>query len=249
MPEDNDNITQAPGGTGASAPINRISIWLGIVTSVITVALTVYTAYNKSKIDLLEDKLKERTTTIEESREKVERYKWVFSLYNDLTDTDARKSKFTGALITLALTDSESTKLFSGLQASSDKVLQNLGKNGLVTVSNSTIVSLVSKIDTQSVPDRTSAVGELEKNYASSPVAITLVLNLYNPDNIKTMSANGMINGLFYLNRTKAEVWSKQQIEQGREVAARISALNPGAKTKTELKNFMMFLNTASGGI
>ncbi|ASU35859.1 hypothetical protein [Mucilaginibacter xinganensis] len=249
MPAENEAPATATQQSNKPPLTGNISVWLGIITSIITVALTIYTAYNKAKIDGLEDKLKERSTTIEESREKVERYKWVFSLYQDLTDTDKRKSKFAGSLITLALTDAESTKLFAGLQTSTDKVLQNLGKNGLTTIGNGTIVALVSKIDTLSVPDRTSAVGELEKNYASSPVAITLVLNLYNPDNIKTMSSNGVINGLYYLNRTTAKVWSRQQIDQGREVAARIAALNPGTKTKNELANFVKFLNKASGGI
>ena len=249
MQADNDEANPVPKQVNNSLFTNNVSVWLGVITSIITVALTIYTAYNKAKIDSLEDKLKERSATVEESREKVDRYKWVFSLYNDLTDTDKRKSKFAGSLITLALTDAESKKLFNGLQTTSDKVLQNLGKNGLISLNNSTIVSLVSKIDTLSVPDRTSAVGELEKDYASSPVAITLVLNLYNPDNIKTMSSNGLINGLYYLNRTIAKVWSKQQIEQGKEVAARIAALNPGAKTKNELANFIRFLNNASGGI
>jgi hypothetical protein len=249
MPKDNDETNPIPKQGNNPLFTNNVSVWLGIITSIITVALTIYTAYNKAKIDSLEDKLKERSATVEESREKVDRYKWVFSLYNDLTDTDKRRSKFAGSLITLALTDTESKKLFSGLQTSSDKVLQNLGKNGLSSLNNATIVSLVSKIDTLSVPDRTSAVGELEKNYASSPVAITLVLNLYNPDNIKTMSSNGVINGLYYLNRTTAKVWSKQQIEQGKEVTARIAALNPGAKTQKELANFIRFLNNASGGI
>jgi len=249
MPADNDETKPAPKQVNSPPFTNNVSVWLGIITSIITVALTIYTAYNKAKIDSLEDKLKERSATVEESRERVDRYKWVFSLYNDLTDTDKRRSKFAGSLITLALTDTESKKLFSGLQTSSDKVLQNLGKNGLVSLNNATIVSLVSKIDTLSIPDRTSAVGELEKHYASSPVAITLVLNLYNPDNIKTMSSNGVINGLYYLNRTIPKVWSKQQIEQGKEVASRIAVLNPGTKTQKELANFITFLSKASGGI
>jgi hypothetical protein len=46
------------------------------------------------------------------------------------------------------------------------------------------------------------------------------------------MSSNGIIDGLFYLNRTNPKAWSPQQITKGKEVADRIAALNPGLKQK-----------------
>jgi len=217
---------------------SRISFWIGIITSVTTVALAVYTGFNKARIDGLEAKLNDRHETVEESTERVERYKWVFSMYKDLTDADQRKSKFTAGLITLALSDSESTKLFSALRSSSDTVLQKLGTNGFATVENSRIAALVAKVDTSSAGDRINAVGELEKNYASSNYAITLILDLYNPDNISRMSGNGLINGLYYLNSTNITAWNPQQIKRGKEIYDRLVLLKPGDKTTAELTKF-----------
>ena len=117
-----------------------------------------------------------------------------------------------------------------------------------MAISNDDIAALVSKIDTSSSPDRIKAVGELENKYASSPPAITMVLNLYNPDNITTLSPDGIINGLYYLNRTNVKVWNKQQIKQGQDAAVRIAALNPGKNTNKELANFKTFLALAATG-
>ncbi|MGN6395560.1 MAG: hypothetical protein ACTHMI_08340 [Mucilaginibacter sp.] len=225
---------------------NNVSFWVGVVTSIATVGLAIYTGVNKGKIDQLETELNTRHEKLEETKEKIERYKWVFSMYKDLTDTDERKSKFSSSLITLALSDTESTKLFGALSSSSDKVLQNLGRNGFVTAENSRVAALVAKFDTTSVNDRINAVGELEKNYASSNYAITSVLELYNPDNIKRMSGNGLINGLYYLNTTNPKAWNPQQIKQGKEIADRLTGLNPGDKTISEVNKFRQLLSKAT---
>lgn len=243
-------------GTGneqAGKPLftNTLTAWIGVITSVVTIILTVYTTSNKVRLDRLENDFKERATKIEESKERVERYKWVHDLYIDLNDNDKRKKNFTVGLITLALDANESKRLFSALQTSNDTVLQSVGQSGLKAlkaVDNPGITALVSKIDTSSAPDRKKAVGDLENNYASSPPAITMVLNLYNPDNIITLSPDGIINGLYYLNRTNAKVWNQQQIKQGQEVADRIAALNPGPNTNKELVNFRSLLTLAAKG-
>jgi len=247
-PKEVDNATDK-----TSKPLisNTVSAWIGIVTSVITIVLTIYTTSNKVRLDQLETDFKDRSTKVEESKERVERYKWVYSLYNDLNDVDKRKKNFTVGLITLALTDAESKKLFSALQTSGDTVLQSVGQSGLKAlkaIGNEDIAALISKIDTSSSPDRIKAVGELENKYASSPPAITMVLNLYNPDNITTLSPDGIINALYYLNRTNIKVWNKQQIKQGQDAAVRIAALNPGKNTNKELANFKAFLALAATG-
>ena len=239
------------GQTGKPLFSSTVTAWIGVITSVITIILTIYTTSNKVRLDQLETDFKDRSTKVEESKERVERYKWVYSLYNDLNDVDKRKKNFTVGLITLALTDVESKKLFSALQTSGDTVLQSVGQSGLKAlkaIGNEDITALVSKIDTSSSADRIKAVGELENKYASSSPAITMVLNLYNPDNITTLSPDGIINGLYYLNRTNARVWNKQQIKQGQDAAVRIAALNPGKNTSKELVNFKSLLTRAATG-
>ncbi len=88
---------------------DRLTRWIGIVGSLITVVLTGWNAYTKSQIDQreaalkqLELGLKERSAGLEESRERVERYKWVLGLFPDLVATDERKRNFTVNLIRLA---------------------------------------------------------------------------------------------------------------------------------------------------
>jgi hypothetical protein len=230
---------------------NTITAWIGVITSVITIILTIYTTSNKVRLDQLETDFKDRSTKIEESKERVERYKWVYSLYSDLNNTDKRKKNFTVGLITLALNDAESKKLFSALQTSNDTLLQSVGQSGLKVLKaadNADITALVSKIDTSSKADRLKAVDELEKSYTTSSLAITMVLNIYNPDNITTLSPDGIINGLYFLNMTTPGVWNQQQIKQAQGVTERIAALNPGPNTNRELAKFKSLLLIAARG-
>src|SRR5438876_9995698 len=73
--------------------MDRLSTFVGVVGSIVTISLTLWNTHTKSLIDEregrlkdLEASLKERTTGIEESKERVDRYKWVFSLFGDLND-------------------------------------------------------------------------------------------------------------------------------------------------------------------
>ncbi|AYL97403.1 hypothetical protein [Mucilaginibacter celer] len=231
---------------------NTVTVWIGIISSIITIILTVYTTSNKVRLDKLENSLNERSTEVEESKERVARYQWVYSLYGDLNSTDVRRKNFAVGLITLALNDNESKKLFSALQTSTDTVLQSVGQSGLRALKASTVntelASLISKVDTSNTAARISAVGELEKKYASSPEAITQILNFYSSGNIATLSPDGIINGLYFLNRTDPTVWSQQQIQQGQDIMQRILALKPGPNTAKELKKFKTILETAARG-
>ncbi|SDF63480.1 hypothetical protein SAMN05216464_12245 [Mucilaginibacter pineti] len=230
---------------------NTLTVWIGIITSITTIVLTIYTTSNKVRLDQLETDFKDRSAKVEESKERVERYKWVYSLYSDLNNTDVRKKNFTVGLITLALNDQESKKLFSALQTSNDTLLQGVGQSGLKAlkaIANNDIAVLVSKIDTSNYNERVKAVGKLESDYIASPPAITMVLNLYNPDNIVTLSPDGIINGLYFLNRTNPKAWNQQQIKQGQDVTDQIKTLNPGPNTLKELAKFNKILTQAAKG-
>ncbi|PWK75312.1 hypothetical protein LX99_03805 [Mucilaginibacter oryzae] len=244
-PEENKEVTKP-------AFSNTVTVWIGIVSSIITIILTVYTTSNKVRLDKLENSLNERSTEIEESKERVARYQWVYSLYGDLNSTDVRRKNFAVGLITLALNDNESKKLFSALQTSTDTVLQSVGQSGLralkASAINTELASLISKVDTSNTAARISAVGELEKKYASSPEAITQILNFYSNENISTLSPDGIINGLYFLNRTDPTVWSQQQVQQGQDIIQRILALKPGPNTEREVKKFRVILQTAAKG-
>ncbi|MFD1143458.1 hypothetical protein ACFQ4C_20195 [Larkinella insperata] len=69
-------------GNGESE--SKATALIGIIGSVVTILLTIWNTYTKSVIDAqekglqeLEIRLKERAAGLEESRERVERYRWV----------------------------------------------------------------------------------------------------------------------------------------------------------------------------
>ena len=79
----------------------QITLWIGIAGTVITLVLTVWNSHTKSLIDKREEdlkslelKLKDRVTGVEESKERVDRYKWVFSLYPVLNGKDDKEKNF-----------------------------------------------------------------------------------------------------------------------------------------------------------
>ena len=74
-------------------PENAIVRQIGVVGSVVTILLTLYNTFvietQQNSLKELEIKLQERATGLDESRERVDRYKWVLSLFPALEDTDA----------------------------------------------------------------------------------------------------------------------------------------------------------------
>jgi hypothetical protein len=227
----------------------QITLWVGVVGSLVTISLTIWNAHTKSQIDAreeelraLEIKLKERTTGIEESKEKVDRYKWVLSLFPDLNETDEKKKNFTISLIRLALTRDEAEQLFASLQTSPNKELQSIGQSGSASVQIEPIALLVTQMNASTAEVRKSAVAALERDYNSSPQAITLILRGYDQDKVNGLSPSGIINGLYFLSATDPNAWNQQQVETGKQVISRIEARDPGAQTKAALDAFRSLL-------
>ncbi|MCX6306992.1 MAG: hypothetical protein NT040_18670 [Bacteroidetes bacterium] len=245
----NSAISSKPLPNGNRSFYEKISFWIGIAGSVLTICLTAWNANTKMHIDereaelkSLELKLKERSAGVEESKERVERYKWVISLFPNLNGSDNKEKNFTINLIRLALTEDEAKQLFTGLQASSDTTMQSLGQKGNNAIDNEPIFILVSQMNAGTADVRKHAVAQLQKDYKSSPQAITLALRLYDEDKIKKLSASGVINGLSYLSSTDPEGWNKEQILAGKSTAKRIHASNPGPQTLKFLAAFESML-------
>ena len=239
---------------GNKSLIEQITLWVGIVGSVVTISLTFLNAHTKSQIDAreeelkgLEIKLKERTTGIEESKERVDRYKWVLSLFPDLNEKDEKRKNFTISLIKLALTRDEAEQLFGSLQTSSDKELQLLGQSGITSVKIEPIALLVAQMNAGIADVRKSAVAALERDYNSSPLAINLVLQGYAQDKMESLSPSGLINGLYFLSATDPNAWNQQQVEIGKQVIARIEARGTGTQTKAALEAFRSLLQKVPG--
>jgi hypothetical protein len=122
-----------------------ITAWIGVVSSVITIVLTVFNTYTKVHIDAadqrlkereqeLEAKFKERTAMIEESKEKTNRYTFVKTLFQDLESNDSKKQALTINMIRLTLTEGEAERLFTGFTNSQNQTLQKVGNDGIAVI-------------------------------------------------------------------------------------------------------------------
>lgn len=228
-----------------------VTLWVGILGSLVTIALTIWNTRIQAEIGkreeslkALELQLKERTTGIEESKERVDRYKWVLSLFPDLNQRDDKKKNFTISLIQLALTEEEAEKLFTSLQTSSDKALQSLGQSGINALQIEPIVKLTSKINASTAEVRKSAVAELVRDYNSSTQAIELVLRMYDPDKIGNLSSSGLINGFYYLSATDPSIWDREHIATAGQVISRVEARELGPERKAALEKFKSFFQS-----
>lgn len=221
---------------------DRLTRWIGITGSLVTVVLTGWNAYTKTQIDQreaalksLELSLKERSAGLEESRERVERYKWVLGLFPDLVNTDERKRNFTVNLIRLALTKDEAAQMFTGLQASSDTGLRSIGQSTVAAIAAEPIAELVAQMNADTPEARKRAVAELQRRYASSSQAITLTLRTFDADMIGRLSPSAVINGLYFLANTEPAAWSGTQVAAARQAIARIEGRGAGAQTTAAL--------------
>lgn len=235
--------------TRAHPLADRITLWTGIVGTALTVVLTAWNAYTKTQIDQreaslrdLELKLKERSAGLEESRERVDRYKWVLGLFPDLTNSNAQKRNFTVSLIRLALTQDEASQLFTGLQTSTDTALSALGTTAIASIEIEPIARLVAQMNADDAGTRKRAVAELERRYASSSQAITLALQALGAGRLETLSPSAVINALYFLGHTDPAAWDRAQLAAGRAVADRVAARSPGAQTNTALTAFRTLL-------
>ncbi|MFN8668136.1 MAG: hypothetical protein U0164_13240 [Gemmatimonadaceae bacterium] len=230
---------ETPSGASMS---DRLTRWIGITGSLVTVVLTGWNAYTKTQIDQreaalksLELSLKERSAGLEESRERVDRYKWVLGLFPDLVATDERKRNFTVSLIRLALTKDEAAQMFTGLQASSDTGLRAIGQSTVAAIAAEPIAELVAQMNADTPEARKRAVAELERRYASSSQAITLTLRTFDVDMIGRLSPSAVINGLYFLANTEPAAWTSAQVASARQAMARIEGRGAGAQTSAAL--------------
>jgi hypothetical protein len=224
--EKSDGLTPSDKTAAAKKSLSEhITLWVGVISAIVTISLTIWNAHTKSQIDQREADLKEleaalraRTINIEESKERVDRYKWVLSLFPDLNEADKKKNNFTISLLRLALTRDEAEQLFSSLQTSSDKELQSVGQRGITAIQNEPIALLVLQMNASTAEARKSAVATLERDYKSSSQAVTLVLRTYEQDKIESLSPSGIINGLYFLSATEPNAWDQKQVEAGSQI-------------------------------
>jgi len=240
----------------------KISFWIGIIGTIVTIGLTVWNTITKNQIDAqkatlemaqakqdstlkrIQAELDERTTRIEESKERVERYKWVFDLFPSLTAPDEKKKNFSVNLIRLALTTEEAQTLFTGLQTSKDKNLKSVGETGITAIDNEALY-LVNQIDGNDASTRKSAVARLIRAYHSSSQAIGATLDLLGSKKIGTLSASGKINALVFLSNTDSQAWTADQLTEANKVLQSIPRVQGQTQTNKNLGLFKEFIEKA----
>jgi hypothetical protein len=233
--------------------LDRLGLLVGTLGSAITILLTLWNAHTKQLIDeqeqelkAFEARLKERSAGIEESKERVERYKWVLSLLPSLTEEDANKRSFTVALVRLALTRDEAEQLFAGLQQSGSQQVRRAAQQGITELQNQDLVRLVSQINADSADERKAATGRLLREYKSSAAAIAQVIGLYSAERLPSLSPSGVINGFYYLAGTDPEAWTPDSVQRAQDAVAAVAARGPGPQTKANMDRLTKFLETLS---
>lgn len=96
--------------------------------------------------------------------------------------------------------------------------------------------TLVQQLNDPSEQVRKNAGARLAKDYRSNPQAIGLVLGSLSEQNLPGLSPAGLINALYFLNRSDLYAWTDEHRKTAREAVARIGAINPGQQTSKELK-------------
>jgi hypothetical protein len=85
-------------------------------------------------------------------------------------------------------------------------------------------------------------------SYRASPEAVAEVLDLYQPERINTLTANGMINGVRFLASTDARAWNPSLEKSARDAIATIEAKNPGPNTLEQAQKLKSLLDGLPGG-
>ncbi len=215
-----------PNDTEATAPHDRtltkqIGSWIGVVSAVVTVVLTVVNAYWSNRIRQVETDLEARQLEIQSQleqqrieldagRERLERFTFAQRLLEDLVDDvePARSLKIN--LVNLALTEEEAEDLWQGLRASQDETVSSLGTMAVRT----RLARLVGQMDAATREERIGAVQRLIDDHATNPQAVEQALTMLEEPRVGTLSASGRINVMVFLQRTEPAAWNASTLRR-----------------------------------
>ncbi len=228
----------------------RVAVWVGAASTIATITLAIWNAELNREIRILEADLRAKEVDIEASKERVARYRFVRELFSGLLSEDPTQRALTVNLARLALKKEESEKFFSGIRLSEDKELKRLGEAGLEAVRNEELVALIDRLNASSKPARLAALSILKKEYISDSKAVDIAIDMYDEERIDSLSAQGRINGIKYLNSTKREAWNIKTLAEARDSVQRIEARHTegaalvGDETRRELERLKIFLDS-----
>ena len=231
-------MSDAPPAPRAPGVAERLGLWVGLLGSIITVGLTIWNAKINSDINTNKGQIDAKLAAVEESKERVERFKWVQSLISTLDNTDEKTRTYNIALIKLALSPAEAEALFSGLQSSTIAVVQTAANQGLALLkTDDGLDALVAKLNGPNESVRKGTLSNLMANYNSSARAVSAALALLSKENASQLTAQGAVNLLTFLNATTPDAWTKASGESAAAILADLLARPVGPQSQALVKD------------
>jgi hypothetical protein len=120
----------------------------------------------------------------------------------------------------------------------STRIRRNHFELWVAPVAKIDLKKLVEQLNDESEQTRKSAGGQLARDYRTNPQAISLVLDALSSVNFPKLSINGLINALYFLNRSDPAVWTEEhKILAGKAIdRIRGTGIGKGPQTAQELK-------------
>jgi hypothetical protein len=84
------------------------------------------------------------------------------------------------------------------------------------------LAGVVLQLNDESADVRKAAGAQLARDYGANPVVIGLVLDMLSEQSLPSLSADGRINALYFLNRSDAAAWTDDHRLLARNALARI---------------------------
>lgn len=242
--------------TGA---MSKVTGWLAVVSTVVTVTLTVLNAHWSREADekaqalneqlqQREQELKLQQLQLDAGKDKLARYSFVQNLFSGVLGQNPAQKNLTVNLIALALTPDEAQKLFSGLEGSENQAAKEVGSLGNTVALSSLILQMNDAVK----ENRIGAVDQLIKNYRTNSAAVDQAIKLIEQPQLATLNASGRINVLFFLRSTDPSAWSEESIDRTEKAIADIrsrskSGIEIGEQTDDALSKLSAFVKSIRG--
>lgn len=238
-----------------------VTVWLGIVSTALTLGLTGLNAYWSKGINETDQRLKARAAELEEKKLELERlnvsltegkdrmarYAFVQGLFSKvLNENDVGEKTLAVNLINLALDEKEATRLFAGLQTSKDKGAREVGQIGTDLID---MTNLVLQMNAATKESRVGAVDKLIRNYRADPRAIDQAIRQIEMPLVAQLSGSGRINVLVFLRSTDRAAWSAELADRAHQSINGMKRgqfqmkAEVGQQTLDELNKLDQFLN------
>ena len=242
-----------------SGMVGKVTGWLAVISTVVTVTLTVLNAQWSREADAKaqalnkrlqqrEQELKLQQLQLDAGKDKLARYSFVQNLFSGVLGQNPAQKNLTVNLIALALTSDEAQKLFSGLEGSENQAAKEVGSLGNTVALGGLILQMNDAVK----ESRIGAVDQLIRNYKTNSAAVDQAIKLIEQPQLASLSASGRINVLFFLRSTDPSTWSQDSISRAEKAISEIrnrskSGIEIGAQTDDALSKLSAFLKSIRG--